>query len=67
MPKFTVVIWEQRRIEMEVEAENKDMADAHAVAVWDGINEDPTIDQAPEIKAIDEHDAKSIHVEEKAE
>lgn len=65
MPKFTVVLWEQRRIEMEIEAENKDAAEADAVAIWDQIPDMDAVDGVIEVKEIDNHDLKSIIVEEK--
>jgi len=61
--KFTVVLWELRRIEMLVEAEDKDHAEAHATAVWDQI---PDMDAAfgiKEVVEIDNHEIKSIIIE----
>lgn len=66
MPKFEVVMWEQRRIVFSVEAEDADHAEAHAVAVWDQLDDLAMAQEsAPgDVAMIDEHDIKSTHVVE---
>ena len=60
--KFTVTLWEQRRIEMEIEAEDEQDAETTATAIWDQIPDMDAVYGINEVKAIDNHDLKSIIV-----
>lgn len=61
---FEVVLWEQRRIVMKIEAESKEAADAHATAVWDQIPDMVSVEYIQEVVDIDNHDVKSTIITE---
>lgn len=71
MPKYKVFLWQQRRIEMDIFSESQDEAENRAVAVLQEFDETvgdqermSNLGPLDGITEIDNHDIKSIIVEE---
>ncbi len=65
MTNFTVVLWEQRRIEMKIEAENEDAAEGAAREAWHYLGDNNLDTRAcPEVSFIDNREIKSVLTKE---
>lgn len=64
MKKFTVVLWEQRRIEMQIEATDESAAEDAARKAWHFLG-DNNLDTSAcsEVKFVDNREIKSIIIE----
>jgi hypothetical protein len=66
LTKFTVVLWEQRRIEMEIDAANKDAAEDAAREAWHFLGDnDLDTSACSEVKFVDNREIKSMFIERK--